>query len=187
MPRLPSEWPTSKSKGVFGALVIFTVTDFKFWRICLVNITVGMGMCSLVSLRFTLELTERCVFARTPAGSLSSSDTRPSRRPQKFYVISSYVPFLLPTNCGKSFFLARFWGAVWSRNTKGLSVCTELNPHNSKRELPLNLSSDQCHWERLHHLLHQLLFRDSIGVMHFTMAAPEQLGNQFPEGLRHTN
>ena len=30
------------SKGFFGALVIFTVTDFKFWRICLVNISVGM-------------------------------------------------------------------------------------------------------------------------------------------------
>ena len=31
-----------KSKGFLGALVIFTVTDFKFWRICLVNISVGM-------------------------------------------------------------------------------------------------------------------------------------------------
>ena len=42
MPRLPSEWPTYKSKGFFGALVIFTVADFKFWPICLVNISVGM-------------------------------------------------------------------------------------------------------------------------------------------------
>ena len=29
-------------KDFFGALVIFTVADFKFWRICLVNISVGM-------------------------------------------------------------------------------------------------------------------------------------------------
>ena len=29
-------------KNFLGALVIFTVTDFKFWRICLVNISVGM-------------------------------------------------------------------------------------------------------------------------------------------------
>ena len=31
-----------KSKGILGALVIFTVADFKFWRICLVNISAGM-------------------------------------------------------------------------------------------------------------------------------------------------
>ena len=31
-----------KIKGIFGAFVIFTVTDFKFWRISLVNISVGM-------------------------------------------------------------------------------------------------------------------------------------------------
>ena len=31
-----------KIKRNFGALVIFTVADFKFWRICLVNISVGM-------------------------------------------------------------------------------------------------------------------------------------------------
>ena len=36
-----------KLKRIFGALVIFTVTDFKFWRICLVNISVGMVACSL--------------------------------------------------------------------------------------------------------------------------------------------
>ena len=31
-----------KIKRFFGPSVIFTVTDFKFWRICLVNISVGM-------------------------------------------------------------------------------------------------------------------------------------------------
>ena len=29
-------------KDFFGALVIFTVTDFKFWRTCLENMSVGM-------------------------------------------------------------------------------------------------------------------------------------------------
>ena len=32
-----------KIKWIFWALVIFTVADFKFWRICLVNISVGMS------------------------------------------------------------------------------------------------------------------------------------------------
>ena len=31
-----------KSKGIFGTLVIFTVAFFKFWRLCLVSILVGI-------------------------------------------------------------------------------------------------------------------------------------------------
>ena len=31
-----------KIKRIFWALVIFTVTDFELWQICLVNISVGM-------------------------------------------------------------------------------------------------------------------------------------------------
>ena len=31
-------------KEFLGALVLFTVTDFKFWRIRLVNISVGMAV-----------------------------------------------------------------------------------------------------------------------------------------------
>ena len=31
-----------KSKEFFGASVVFTAADFKFWRICLVNMSVGM-------------------------------------------------------------------------------------------------------------------------------------------------
>ena len=39
-----------KNQKDFWALVIFTLTDFKFWRICLVNISVGMvkGVCVCV-------------------------------------------------------------------------------------------------------------------------------------------
>ena len=39
LPSLPSEWPTKHFWRFFGMPVIFTVADFKFWGICLVNIS----------------------------------------------------------------------------------------------------------------------------------------------------
>ena len=141
LPSLPSEWSTDKYRGFLGMSVIFTVVDFKFWRICLVNILVRMVLLCLVSWFsanpkvshkrvFTHRLTARereqwFLLHIAIFGCGFSGD------PEKFYVQKFYMPFLLPTFAGLGRFgnICRILGQSVEKQTwTGPSGITGLTP-----------------------------------------------------------
>ena len=101
------------------------------------------GRCPRDFLLITIEKrTEKAIFAGTPAGCCR--DTRPSRGFQKFYVIFSYVPFLLPNespvdSTSSEIITTRGWHHWNSRGMGGSGQASlpARGKHVSQRDGPL--------------------------------------------------